>query len=131
MMPPIHQISIFWLLVFVAGLITLLMVLWGLLRHRKRKSQMVHDEEGSGWLRPEVDRYAMMRSPIGAWDPRVKIVSLLFFIFCVGGLTGLEWAILALGISLMTSQIARMPFGFILKRLVVLMGELGPKRAGC
>jgi cobalt/nickel transport system permease protein len=86
---------------------------------------MVHNEEESGWLRPEVDQYAGVRSPFHAWDPRVKIASLLFYIFCVGALTSLEWAVLALGISLAASQIARIPFRFVVKRLVVLGGFLG------
>lgn len=125
MQPPTHPISIFWLLVPVAGLMAVLVILWGLLRHRSRTSQMVHNEEESGWVQPEVDQYAGVRSPLHAWDPRVKIVSLLFYIFCVGGLTSLEWATVALGISLAASQIARIPLGFVAKRLFVLSGFLG------
>jgi cobalt/nickel transport system permease protein len=123
--PPIHNISILWLFVPAAGLIILLGTLWGVLRYRKRRSQMVHDEEEAGWLQSEVSLYADLRSSIHAWDPRVKIVSLLSYIFCVGALTQLEWAILGLGISLVLSQAARIPIGFILKRLVLLSGFLG------
>jgi energy-coupling factor transporter transmembrane protein EcfT len=51
-------------------------------------------------MRPDVDRYGEVRSPMHAWDPRVKIVSLLSYIFCVGALTRVGWALVAFGVSL-------------------------------
>ena len=65
----------------------------------------------------EIDRFAHMRSPVHAWDPKVKIPVLLIMAFTMGLLKDVRLAAMGLGISIGLVIISRIPISFVLGRL--------------
>jgi cobalt/nickel transport system permease protein len=122
---PVHILSILWLIGPVGGLLVLMAVVWSVRRLRTHAQHEIHDEVENAWKKPDVDRYAGIRSPFHAWDPRVKIASLMLYVFCVGALTTLQWALVAVVTSLVAARVARMPLRFVAKRLMLVAGFLG------
>lgn len=61
----------------------------------------------------DIDRHAHVASPIQRWDPRLKILSLLVFVFGVAILKTLPMAACALLISVLVLRVAALPFHFV------------------
>jgi cobalt/nickel transport system permease protein len=61
----------------------------------------------------DIDRHAHVASPIQRWDPRLKILSLLVFVFGVAVLKTLPMALCALVISALVLRVASLPFHFV------------------
>ena len=61
----------------------------------------------------DIDRHAHIASPIQRWDPRLKILSLLVFVFGVAVLKTLPMAVCALLISALVLRMAALPFHFV------------------
>lgn len=74
---------------------------------------------------PALDVHAGGESFFHDWDPRIKLVSLIFFIFCAASLTRLPLAGLALLISIAAVFLARIPFRRPLLRLRAMSVFLG------
>jgi len=106
-------------LIFVWGL-SFLLLRSSLLRERENGSQKEKD-----WSIPAVDSQAGHDSPFHRWDPRIKLASLVFFMFCTASLTQLSWACLALLAAFISVGVARIPFGHPLRRLAAMGGFLG------
>lgn len=62
----------------------------------------------------DIDRFSHVASPIQRWDPRVKIASLLLFIFGVALLKTLPTALGALVCALLLMRISALPWHFVL-----------------
>ncbi len=61
----------------------------------------------------DIDRHANVDSPIQRWDPRLKIFSLLIFVFSVALLKTLPMALLALLLAVLVLRVAALPFHFV------------------
>ena len=61
----------------------------------------------------EIDRFAVMKSPVHAWDPRIKIPVLLITAFTIGLLEDIRMAAIALGFSIGLVAVSRIPIPFI------------------
>jgi|Deesub1362A_J573_1020465.scaffolds.fasta_scaffold00530_15 cobalt/nickel transport system permease protein len=108
------------------GFLVAALLLWGGLRLRRRLSRArMHHEDDLYGTPVEVDRFSSGTSAIHGWDPRVKVVCLLLFSFCVGALGSTFWALTALVLSLATVRMARIPWGFVIRRWLLLGGFLG------
>lgn len=106
---------------FILGgalLLILIPILWRRVA-RSRRSFEQSDEE-KNWGIPSIDAQAHLHSPFHSWDPRIKIVSLLFFIFCTAALSHLFWACVALCVSVATIFLARIPPRYPLRRLAAM-----------
>lgn len=77
-------------------------------------------------MRPEIDRYSHLNSPIHCWDPRVKIATLTLLIFSIASVQRLQNAAVCLVISLSLVFLTRIPYSFSLKRLAAVTMFLGP-----
>lgn len=124
----IFEISPAWLAVLAGGVLLLwafsLLVVRRSLRSRREAG---YDDAAASrdWSIPEVDAGSGLRSPFHSWDPRVKIVSLLFFMFCAASLTGVASAALALAVSLAALFGSGLPRGRAFKRVGAMTGFLG------
>jgi len=65
----------------------------------------------------EIDRFADMRSPVHAWDPRIKIPALLIMAFTIALLKDIRLAAMGLAFSIGLVAISRIPISFVLRRL--------------
>jgi cobalt/nickel transport system permease protein len=72
------------------------------------------------WSIPAVDSQAFGASPFHRWDPRIKIVSLLFYTLCVSSLATMPWACAGLFTSLVAVGVARIPLRYPLRRLAAM-----------
>ncbi|MFQ5508128.1 MAG: cobalt ECF transporter T component CbiQ [Leptospirillia bacterium] len=61
----------------------------------------------------DIDRHADVESPIQRWDPRLKILSLMVFIFGVALLKTLPMALLALVVVVAVLRMSALPFHFV------------------
>lgn len=61
----------------------------------------------------DIDRHAHIASPIQRWDPRLKIFSLLVFVFGVALLKTLPAALCALVVAALVLRTASLPFHFV------------------
>lgn len=82
-------------------------------------------EETEDWSVPAVDSPASGNSPLHSWDPRLKIVSVLSFIFCVASLSRLPFAGVALLLSASAAAVARVSFHRVVGRLAAMATFLG------
>ncbi len=108
----------------------LLLLLWASAFFALRTSRPPRDngdgkERERDWSIPAIDSQAALESPFHRWDPRMKIVSLLFFIFCMASISRIEIACAALLISVASVAAARIPFRYPLKRLAAMGAFLG------
>ena len=80
-----------------------LILLWGfsflLLRSALFRKPESGSEQERDWSIPTLDSQAGHDSLFHRWDPRVRLASLVFFMFCVASLTQLVWAGLALVVA--------------------------------
>jgi cobalt/nickel transport system permease protein len=101
-----------------------LVVLWCacilLLRASRSRKDPEQGDTEQDWSIPTVDAHAMGDSLFHRWDPRVKIVSLLFYMLCLASLEQLSWAGLGLLSSLVSVPVARIPFRYPLRRLAAM-----------
>jgi cobalt/nickel transport system permease protein len=105
-----------------------LLLLWGLARfwvsHTSRKNPEETGRE-KDWSIPSLDTHASRNSPFHRWDPRIKICSLFWFIFCLASVRELVWAGMALCLALGSVRVAGIPFRYPLKRLLAMGAFLG------
>jgi cobalt/nickel transport system permease protein len=111
---------------FTLGGVLLLILAPFLLRRvvRSRQSSKPSEEERN-WGIPTIDAQAHLRSPFHSWDPRIKIVSLLFFIFCTAALNHILWACIAILTATLSIFVARIPLRYPLRRLAAMGTFLG------
>lgn len=107
----------------VAASLVLSSILWR--RFAKSRRDDGPFEEEQNWGIPTIDARSNLQSPFHNWDPRIKIVSLMFFIFCTASLNHLFWACIALSVSVMTVLLARIPLRHPMKRLAAMGTFLG------
>jgi cobalt/nickel transport system permease protein len=91
---------------------------------RERLRQFQDDDAPRDWSEPAIDASAHLDSPFHRWDPRVKIVSLLFFIFCVASLARISTGAAAIALGLAAAGAARIPWSRSLRRLGAMAGFL-------
>jgi cobalt/nickel transport system permease protein len=77
------------------------------------------------WSIPALDSQAHRDSPFHRWEPGAKIVTLLFFMFCVASLSRPGPACTALALAVAAVPAARIPWRQPLRRLSALLGFLG------
>jgi cobalt/nickel transport system permease protein len=127
MSPAIHilKLPLSWLVLGVSGF----MVTWGLSFVLLRSSLFGKTENGfekeRDWSIPTLDSQAGRDSPFHRWDPRIKLVSLVLFMFCTASLTQVFSACLALLVSVLSVAVARIPFRYPLRRLAAMGAFLG------
>jgi cobalt/nickel transport system permease protein len=125
-----HSVRIFefpweFLAVPVGALVLLWALFFGL---RKRRSQSVVSgapTEEKDWSIPAIDSQAGIDSPFHRWDPRIKLVCLLFFVFCAASLTRLSTACLGVLAAAASVLAARIPLERPLRRLAAMTPFLG------
>lgn len=66
---------------------------------------------------PEIDKFAHLDSPFHSWDPRIKIVSILFLIIVVVLTNDIPSALLGLALAVGMVCLSRIPFRFVLVHL--------------
>jgi cobalt/nickel transport system permease protein len=125
--PTIHilRLPLSWLALAAAGLIfawglSFLLLRSSLLRRTENESQTERN-----WAIPVIDSQSGRDSPFHRWDPRIKLASLVFFIFCAASLTQILWACVALLASALSVGVARIPFRYPLRRLAAMGAFLG------
>jgi cobalt/nickel transport system permease protein len=125
--PAVHilRLPLSWFILASSGLI----LVWGLSFLLLRSSLLRKTESGSkkerDWTIQAIDSQAGRDSPFHRWDPRIKLASLIFFMFCMASLTQLLWACLALAASALSVGVARIPFRYPLRRLAAMGAFLG------
>ncbi|MEW6378017.1 MAG: cobalt ECF transporter T component CbiQ [bacterium] len=77
-------------------------------------------------MRPDIDRYWELKSPIHSWDPRLKILSLLVLAFTISSAQRLPTILGCLLISCIVLRLTRIPLSFSLKRLAAVTTFIGP-----
>ncbi|MFQ5646683.1 MAG: cobalt ECF transporter T component CbiQ [bacterium] len=77
-------------------------------------------------MKSAIDKYATLDSSIHRWDPRIKILSLLFVIFIIGTIKTLETALAAFILAVILAAFSGLPFDFIFKRLKIVLFFLLP-----
>jgi cobalt/nickel transport system permease protein len=113
-------------LVLALGALVLVWILsLGLLKALASGSDSREAEKERDWRIPVLDSHAHSDSPFHRWDPRIKTVSLVFFMFCTASLTQPLWACLAVGVAVLSVMTARIPWRSSLKRLVAMSTFLG------
>jgi cobalt/nickel transport system permease protein len=106
------------------GIVLLALTLW-LLRRAPSDKTLNQSPGEPDWSLPTIDSQAHLDSPFHRWDPRVKIVSLVFFMFCAASLTQLLWASLVLLGAVAAVGVACIPLRQMLRRLAGMAGFLG------
>jgi len=66
---------------------------------------------------PEIDKYAELDSFFHSWDPRVKIVSLIFLIISIAIINSISLAFIGLVVAFGLVLMSRIPFIFVLKQM--------------
>jgi cobalt/nickel transport system permease protein len=89
------------------------------------QKKQVDNEKERDWSLPAVDSQASRDSLFHRWDPRIKVVSLLFFMFCVAFLNQLVLACIAVVSAVISVIVARIPFRYPLRRLAAMAAFLG------
>ncbi|MBI5755467.1 MAG: cobalt ECF transporter T component CbiQ [Nitrospirae bacterium] len=72
----------------------------------------------------EIDRFSHIESTVQRWDPRIKILSLGFFIFVVALLKTIPVAVASLLIALIIIKVTNIPFHFVansIKLVIILL----------
>lgn len=98
-------------------------ILWRRLARSRRSREKFNEEKN--WGIPTIDAQSHLQTPFHKWDPRIKIVSLLFFIFCTASLNRLFWACIALSVSVASIFLARIPLRYPMRRLAAMGTFLG------
>ena len=106
-----------------AGCCLLVCILF-LVRVLKRRGSRPASGGEPNWAVPTLDAFAHRRSFFHQWDPRFKIVSLLFCCFLVVSLRSLLWSGIALGLGVLAALACRIPLHRAGKRLLAMAGFL-------
>ena len=77
-------------------------------------------------MKPDIDRYWQLGSPIHTWDPRLKILTLTILAFSISSVQHISSALGCLLISLLLLRLTKIPFSFSLKRLAAVTMFVGP-----
>lgn len=77
-------------------------------------------------MKPDIDRYWRLESPIHSWDPRLKILTLIILAFSISSVNHISTAFGCLFISILILQLTKIPFSFSLKRLAAVTMFVGP-----
>jgi cobalt/nickel transport system permease protein len=73
---------------------------------------------------PTIDAGADRKSPFHHWDPRIKILTLLAYIFCVASIQQIPTAAVAVVLALISLPVARIPALQPVRRLASMAGFL-------
>jgi len=82
-------------------------------------------ETEKDWTLPSMDSHAHRDSLFHRWDPRIKLLSLFVYIFCVASITQVPTACIALLSAIGSVAAAHIPFRHPLRRLAAMGGFLG------
>lgn len=104
----------------IGGLVLLWLVSFLLLGTSSTGGTSSGVEQERDWGIPAIDAQAHLDSPFHRWDPRIKIASLTFFIFCVASVSQLSLAFFAVTCAALSVRIARIPFRRPLRRLTAM-----------
>ncbi|MEA3254422.1 MAG: cobalt ECF transporter T component CbiQ [Candidatus Altiarchaeota archaeon] len=63
---------------------------------------------------PEIDKYAGIKSPLHNWDPRARLISILFLIYSINLIQDLGTALIGFLIAILLVTISKIPIPFIL-----------------
>ena len=77
-------------------------------------------------MKPDIDRYWRLESPIHSWDPRLKILTLIILAFSISSVQHISTALGCFFISILILQLTKIPFSFSLKRLAAVTMFVGP-----
>ena len=110
--------------VAVGGGCGILILLFVVVKALKKRGQRSASGGEPNWAVPTLDAFAHRRSFFHQWDPRFKIVSLLFFCFFVVALRSLLWSSVALGCGVLAALACRIPLHRAGKRLLAMAGFL-------
>jgi cobalt/nickel transport system permease protein len=77
-------------------------------------------------MRPDIDRYWELKSPIHSWDPRLKILTLAILAFSISSVQRMSTAIGCLLVSFILLRLTRIPLSFTLERLAAVTMFVGP-----
>jgi cobalt/nickel transport system permease protein len=113
------------LLLPAGGLALLWALSFWLLRRSPRNGNDEEAEAEKNWGIPAIDSRAHINSPFHSWDPRVRIVSLIIFIFCAASVSSISVSCIALLLAVLASGLARIPFARSLRRLRAMIFFLG------
>lgn len=113
------------LLLPVGGVLLAWIVALRLIRASRSRRPSAGAEPEKDWSIPAIDSPALADSPFHRWDPRIKLASLLLFIFCVASVTQLVPALCALLFAIASVLGARIPLSAPMRRLRAMSGFLG------
>ncbi|MEN6437352.1 MAG: cobalt ECF transporter T component CbiQ [Syntrophobacter sp.] len=119
------ELPLEYLILLLAGLGVLWLLAVGLSARASRRAARDSEEKEKDWGIPAIDAQAGSASTFHDWDPRIKLVSLMFFIFCVASINRLPLAGLSLLAALLAVCFARVPFRRPLLRLRAMSVFLG------
>ncbi|MCL6584529.1 MAG: cobalt ECF transporter T component CbiQ [bacterium] len=77
-------------------------------------------------MRPDIDRYWELKSPIHSWDPRLRILTLLILAFSISSAQRLPTILGCLLFSFLLLWLTKIPLSFSLKRLAAVTTFIGP-----
>jgi cobalt/nickel transport system permease protein len=120
-MNEIISLSALWLLPL--GLLLPLVLLGGFRLLLGSTREPIPEEERD-WSAPQLDATSQADSPIHRWDARFKIVSLLTLAFLIVSLQQLEYALIALILTLLGYRAAKLPLRRGLQRIAGMTGFL-------
>jgi cobalt/nickel transport system permease protein len=113
-------------LLLLLGGVGVLWVLSALAVSRSRRREAAFkDGQEKDWSVPILDVHGRGQSPFHCWDLRIKVLSILLFIFCLSGLSQPCTAFLSLFVGLGSIAAARLPFNTSLRRISAMGGFLG------
>jgi len=118
------EIFLSWSHVAVGAGCGILAVLFVVVNVLKKRGQRSVSGGEPNWAVPTLDAFAHRRSFFHQWDPRFKIVSLLFCCFLVVSLRSLLWSSAALGCGVLAALACRIPLHRAGKRLLAMAGFL-------
>lgn len=119
------ELSFTYLLLFLGGIVVLWVLSARVLRRSRRRKTAFKDGQEKDWSVPSLDSHGRGESPFHCWDLRIKILSILLFIFCLSGLSRPHTAFLSLFVGLGSIGAARLPFHTSFRRISAMGGFLG------
>jgi cobalt/nickel transport system permease protein len=113
------------LLPIAGGIVLGVFILVRALKTSRTKRAGEESDAVRDWSMPAIDSHAHIDSLFHRWDPRIKISSLLAYVFCVASLSRLSTALAALLLAIVSVIITRIPWHRPLRRLAAMGGFLG------
>ncbi|MBF0507313.1 MAG: cobalt ECF transporter T component CbiQ [Deltaproteobacteria bacterium] len=107
------------------GLAISLILLFWLVRKCPVDGNRAKADEEKNWGIPAIDSLASISSPFHNWDPRIRIVSLIIFIFCLASLTRISLVCFSLFLAVLAASVARVSLKRTLGRLRAMSAFLG------